>query len=213
MRKQRRLAKHRDHDRVGDNAGENRGNERVGFEIVTIENLGGEERGAERRAEHGCQAGGDTGDEEYAPLALAHTEPAADQRAERAADLHRRPLASARPASAEGEDRGQHLYPDDSLAHDGAAVMEGLDHRVAAAAARLRRQDRQRARGQRAERRHDEEQVPAIAMRAEVEQALAGGAQRHVAADVLEEHALHQLEADVEHAPDEPRAQANDRGV
>ena len=67
----------------------------------------------------------------------------------RAADLHRRPLAPARAAGAEREDRRERLDPDDAPPDDALLVVEGVDHRVAAAAARSRarssREQRRRA--------------------------------------------------------------------
>ena len=111
VREERRLAEDRDEDRVGDDAGEDRRDERVGLEVVAMEHLDGEERGAERRAEDRRHAGGRPGDQEDAALAVGQAQVLRDDRADGAADLHRRPLASARAAGAEREDRGQPLSP------------------------------------------------------------------------------------------------------
>ena len=168
VREERRLAEDRDDDGVGDDAGEDRGDERVRLEVVAVEHLDGEERGAERRAEDGGDAGRDARDHEDAPLRRRHVEDAADPGAERAADLHRRPLAPARAARAEREHRREQLDPGDAPADDAAVLVEGVDHGVAAAAARLGRELRDEAAGERAERR--EEQAAATSGR--------GGARR-----------------------------------
>ena len=106
---QRRLAEDRDEDRVRDDAREDRRDERVGLEVVAMEHLDGEERGAERRAEDGGHARRGAGHQQDAALAIGDAQVATDDRADRAADLHRRPFAAAGSADAEREDRGEAL--------------------------------------------------------------------------------------------------------
>ena len=118
VREERRLAEERDEDGVGDDAGEERRNQRVGLEVVAIEHFDREQRGAERRAKHGRHAAGHAGDEKNAPLAGADPQIAAHERADGAADLHRGPLATARAAGSQRENRGQRLDADDAPAHD-----------------------------------------------------------------------------------------------
>ncbi len=214
VREQRRLAEDRDHHRVGDDAGENAGDERVRLEVVAIEDLDGEERGAERGTEDGGQTGRDAGDEQDAPLALGDAEPLGDGGAERAADLHGRALATAGAAGAEREHRGHRLDPDDAPANDAAGVVKGVDHRVAAAAARLRRRGGDQARAEGADGGHDHEEPPAVVVpHLGRKHPLAVRAQRDVAAQILEEEPLHDLEAEEEGRTDDAGAEADQGGV
>ena len=101
VREQSRLAEERDEDRVRDDARQDRRDERVGFEIVAMQDLDGEKRGAERRAKDGGHTGGGPGDQKDPPFTLSDPQPLRDQRAERAADLHGRPLAPAAAAESQ----------------------------------------------------------------------------------------------------------------
>ena len=149
-REQRRFAEDRDDDRVGDHAGEDGRDQRLGLEVVAVQHLGREQRGAERRSEDGRHAGGDARQHEDASLARADLEREPDRRAERPAHLHGRALAPARPAAAQGEDRRERFHPDDATPDDAALMVERVNHRVAAAAPRLRREQADQARQQRA---------------------------------------------------------------
>ena len=213
-REQRRLAVDRDDDRVGDDAGEDRRDERVRLEVVAIEHLDGEERRAERRAEHGGHARGDAGDHEDAPLARRHAQVAADRRAERGADLHRRSFAPAGAAAAEREDRRDHLDPQHAAADDAAAVVERVDHRVAAAAARLGREAGEPAADERADRR-DEQQEPRseLVRGAGADEGLALRAQDDVAGEILENRLLRVFERREEQRADEASSGSDEHGM
>ena len=123
MREERLLAEERDEDRVRDDAREDARDERVGLEVVAMQDLDGEERGAERRAKDGGHTGRGPGDEEDAALAIGDAEELPDERADRAAHLHRRPLAPAGAARAEREDRDDGLHERHALADE--AVLAG----------------------------------------------------------------------------------------
>ena len=139
-REERGLAEHGDHDRVRHDAREDRGDEGLRLEVVAVEDLGREQRGAERRAEHRRDAGGDPGDEQHAALDAARRRGTRPTRAPRArADLHGGPLAAAGAAGGERSDGGHRLHGDDAPADHAAAVV-GLDGRVAAAPRGLRRE-------------------------------------------------------------------------
>ena len=66
-----------------------------------MEDLDGEERGAEGRPEHGRHARRQSGDQQDAALTVRNAQVLADDRADRAAHLHRGPLATAGPAEPE----------------------------------------------------------------------------------------------------------------
>ena len=156
MGEERLLAEEGDEHRVRDDAREDARDERVGLEVVAVQHLDGEQRGAEGRAEDGGHARGGAGDEQDAPLALGDAKQLADERADGAAHLHRRPLAPARAADAEGERRDDGLHERDALADDAVVLVKRLDDGVAAAAARLGREpDRDGAAEERPDRRHE----------------------------------------------------------
>jgi hypothetical protein len=213
VREQRALAEDRRHDRVGHHAGQDRRDEPVRLEAVAVEDLDGQERGAQRRAEHRRDAGRHAGDQEDALLARADPEQPADRRAERAADLHGGPLAPAHAAGAERGDRGQRLDPDDPRADDAVLVVEGVDHRVAAAAARLRRQPGHQAAQEAAHRRQEQEQPRAERRRVDEvgRERLPLGAQRLVADQVLEQEHLDELERGEEGGAGQAGRQADHR--
>jgi hypothetical protein len=157
-REQRRLAEDGDDDRVGRHAGEDGRDQRVGLEVVAVEHLDGEQRGPERGAKHRGDAGRDAGDHQDPALGDGDAQEAGAERAERAPDLHGGTLAPRRPPGPEREDRRDRLHPRHALAHDAVLAVEGVDHRVAAAAARLGRQLRDDAARQRADRREQRQQ-------------------------------------------------------
>jgi len=97
---QRRFSEHRDRDRVGDHGGENARDQGFGFEVVAIQHLDRDQRGAERRAKHGADACGDASDHQHATLARGHSEIATNRRAEACADLHGGAFAAAGSARA-----------------------------------------------------------------------------------------------------------------
>src|SRR5690606_25125834 len=101
VRKERALSVDGDHERIGDDTGEDGGDQGIGFEAVSVQDLGRQESGAEWRAKDGGDSGGDPGDQQNAPLARADLEPASNERSQGAANLHGRSLASARAARAE----------------------------------------------------------------------------------------------------------------
>ena len=74
---ERRFAEDRDEYRVGDDAREDRWDERLGLEVVAMENLDGEKGGAERRPEDGRHAGRGAGDEQDAALPVGDAQVAA----------------------------------------------------------------------------------------------------------------------------------------
>ena len=112
VREQRRLAEEGDEHRVADDAGEDGRHQGVRLEVVAVEDLDSEERGPERRAEHGGHAGAGAGDEQHPSFALAHAEPLRAQRAERPRrSASWAPSRPAAPAEAEGEDRGHAPSP------------------------------------------------------------------------------------------------------
>ena len=208
-----RLAEERDEDGVRDDAREDGRNQRIRLEVVAMEHLDGEERGAERRAEHGGHTGGRARDEEDAPLAIGDVEVAPDERADRPADLHRRPFAPAAPARPEAEDRREDLHPRHAPPDDPLLVVERVDDRVCAAAARLGGEPRDGAADERAER-GDEPQEPRTPGRGlRIEDELPGGLERQVPREPLEEHPLHDLEPRHEERPDEPRRRPDERRV
>ena len=125
VREERLLAEEGDEHRVGDDARQDARDERIGLEVVAVQDLDGEERGPERRAEDGRHARRRAGDEQDAALAVGDPQQLPDERADGAAHLHRRPLASARAARAERERRHERLHEGDALAHDSLALVEG----------------------------------------------------------------------------------------
>ena len=153
VREQRALAEDRDDDRVRDHAREHGRDQRVRLEAVAVQDLDRQQRGAERRAEHRRDAGRDAGDEQDAPLARADAAAA-------------RPTSepSAPPICIVGPSRPP-APPVPSVQSEASAftqitrvritpplVVERVDHRVAAAAARLGRERviRSRSRARRA---------------------------------------------------------------
>jgi hypothetical protein len=69
-------------------------------------------------------------DQEDSSLARRHLERAPDERAERAADLHRRSLSAPRATEAERQHRSNGLHERDAAANDPVAAVEGFDDRV-----------------------------------------------------------------------------------
>lgn len=128
--KERRLSHDGDEDRVRNDAGQKRWNERVGFEIVSVKDLDGEKRGAERSTKHRRHATRHASDEQNAALPRGDLEVTTDERAEGTADLHRGALASARTAGPEGQDRSQGLDRRHASANRAALVVEGVQHRI-----------------------------------------------------------------------------------
>ena len=106
-----RVPKIGERDRVRDHAREHARDQRLGLEVVAVQHLDREQRGAERRAEHRGDARADAGDHQDAALARRQRQVAPDERADRGADLHRRPLAAAGAAGAERRDRRDRLHP------------------------------------------------------------------------------------------------------
>ena len=137
---QRRFAEDGNDHRVGDDAGKNGRDQRFGLEVVPVKHLDGEEGGPEGRTKDGGQTGGDPGDHQDAPFAGRDLEGQAHRRPERGADLHGRPLPTAGPAAAQGEDRGERFHPDDPPADHPTLVMEGVDGGIATASPGLRGQ-------------------------------------------------------------------------
>ena len=135
-----------------------------------------------------------------------------DEGAERAADLHRRPLAPAGAAGAERAERGQGLDPDDAPPDDAAVAMEGVDRRVAAAAAGLGGEPRQQAAGEPAERREQDQQPGTEGRRAGPQgERLAVGAQDGIARQLLEQEVLEELDGGEEERADEARGDTDER--
>ena len=196
MREERRLAEDRDDDGVGDDAREDRRDEGVRFEAVAVEDLDGQERCAERSPEDRGDARRDAGDEQDPPLAGAHAERASHERAERAADLHRRSFASSGAPGSERAERRQRLDPDDAPPDDAVAMMEGLDRRIAAAAARLGGELREQAARQAAERRQQhQEPGPEIGLAGAEGERLTVRPQHGIAREILEQAVLEILHA------------------
>ena len=213
VREEGALAEDGDEHRVAHDAREDARHERVGLEVVAVEHLDGEERRAERRAEDGGHARGRPRDEQDAPLARRDLEKLPDERPDGAAHLHRRPLAAAGPARAEGERRHDGLHEGDALAHHPVVLVERLDDGVAAAAAGLGGEPRgDRAGDEGPGARHDHEQPRAKARerRHLAEDLLAARAQRLVPGPRLEGQPLHGLDADEEERAEEPRRGADE---
>ena len=216
VREERPLAEERDERRVAHDAREHRRHQRVGLEVVAVQDLDGQERRAEGRAKDGRHARGRPRDEQDAPLAVGDAKHLSDERADRAPHLHRGALAPARAARAERQDRDDRLHEGHALADDAAVIVERLDDRVAAAAARLggepRRDD---AREQRPDRGEDEQEPRAERRpgRRLAEDALARGAEREVPRERLEPDALHALDAGEEERAEEPGGRADERRV
>ena len=96
-----------------------------------------------------------------------------------------------------------------------AVMVEGVDHGVAAAAAGLGGELRDDAADERADRRQQHQQ-PGAEVRGVADlgqEGLAAGAQRPVAAQILEHQPLHQLERGEERGAHQPGRRADDRGV
>src|SRR5262249_614333 len=130
------------------------------------------------------------------------------------ADPRRRPLGAAGAAGAEREDRRQGLDPDDPPPHHAPVVVEGVDHRVASAAAGLGREPAGEAAEERADRGDDYEEPGAeVGGRLAAGELLAVGAERHVAGEALEREALQVLERGEEAGADEAGADAGQAGV
>ncbi len=213
-REEDRLTRHADDDRIRHHAREHGGHERVGLEVVAEQDLDREERRAERGLEDRRDARGDAGDEQDAPLARRDRQGPRHRRAERAADLHRRPLAAARAARAEREDRRQGLDPDDAPAREAAPLVVRADHRVAAAAPRLGHGVREQARAQRAEGGKNEQHPRSEGGRGGLrEQRFPLGAERRVPGELLEAHALDELEPTEEHERHRAGREAHERRV
>ena len=189
-REQRRLAEDRDDDRIGDDAGEDRRDQRVGLEVVAVEHLDRQQRGAERRAEHRRRC---------RPRRRRPSGCAARRASTRSSQPHIEP--SAPPICMVGPSRPPEP-PVPSVKIDASALtqatrlrttpswlVEGVDHRVAAAAAGLGRQLRDDAARQRADRGQQREQ-PGAEMRgcwsARRRKVSPWRAQRVVAAELLE---------------------------
>ena len=217
VREQRRLAEDRDDDRVGDDAGEDRRDERVRLEVVAVEHLDGEQRGAERRAEHGRDAGRDAGHHQDAPLARRRRRSSHAARSSRA----RRRSASSAP-------RGRPSRPCPSVKIDASAFTQATRLRTTPPwwwkASIIASPPPPRVSGA-----SSEMMPPASAPTAGSstssqgrkrprladlgQERLAVRAQRAVAAEVLEEQPLHHLERGEERGAHQPGRHADDRGV
>jgi hypothetical protein len=213
-REERGLAERGDHDRVGDDAREDRRDEGVRLEVVAVEHLRREEGRPERRAEHRRDAGRDPGDEQHAALGAARGQEAAGEGAEGGADLHGGPLAAAGAAGGERRDGGRSLHGDDPPAYDAAAVVR-LDRGVAAAARRLRGETRREEPAREAAERGQEHEQPGPERRGHgsAVERLAVGAQEREPRPVLEEEPLPGLERREERGADEPSGDAHDGSV
>ena len=101
MREQSALTEQSDDNRIGHHAGQNRWNECVGLEAISIQDLDRQQRRPKRGSEHSRDSRCDACDEEDAPLAVADTQDAPHCGAERAANQHRRAFPSPRASSAQ----------------------------------------------------------------------------------------------------------------
>src|SRR4051812_5475616 len=96
-------------DRVRYDASQDGRNQGVGFEAVLVQYLHREQRRTERRPEYGRDTRRHPRDEQDATLARADSQHLGDERAERAADLHRWPLAATGTTGAQREHGRQRL--------------------------------------------------------------------------------------------------------
>ena len=119
-------------DRVGDDGADDAGDEGVALEVLAIEDFDAGDGAAEGGAEDRPQATGGTGQEEDAPLGGRQFETSSQPAADPGADLRERPLLTARTAAGQSDDGGERLDQGDDGADDAAAVVEGVDHGVAA---------------------------------------------------------------------------------
>ena len=211
VREQGALAEDGDDHRVGDHAGQNRGDQSVGFETVPVEHLDRQQRGPERRTKHRRDARRHAGHQQDAPLARADRQQARDHRPERATDEHGRTLSPARAAGAEGGNGGEGLDAEQSR-RQARALVKRADHHIAPAAHRVRRPAREPATGQTAEGgEHDQHPGPERVRHRRGGKGLAAGAQDRIAGQLLEKEALGVLQHAEKRRPREPTHHADRR--
>ena len=210
------VAEDRDEHGVADDRGEDGGDEGVGLEIVAVQELDGQERGAEGGAEDGRGSGGDAGDEQDAALALADVQVPPDGGPDGAADLHHRALASAGPPERQREDGREGLDRDHAAPHLGHLLVEGANGRVGPGAHALGGEPVDDQAGEEgADGREDPEQPRTWRVRFDPAEflELTGGAQALVAGEVVDDEGLHHLEQVVQDAGHEAGRGADDDGV
>ena len=136
------------------------------------------------------------------------------RRAERAADLHGRPLAPARAAAAEREDRGERLDPDDAPADHAALVVERVNHRVPSPAPGLGREQTDQAGEEGARRRQEQHDERTYGERTGfADDLFAVRAERRIASNAFEQERLRMLEAREEPGADQPGHESDQRRV
>ncbi len=185
-------------DRVGDDRGDERRDERVRLDIVAVEELGPEDGAAERRAEDRPDTGGHAHRDRDPRIACVEVERPAEEGPEPRADLGGRPLAAARSARSDRDRRGDQLHQRDAAPDAARVVVEGGDRRVGAVALGLRGEAvDDDPRDQAAQGDHEGER-PGPGKARDRGAAFAGGRRGRVAAQEAEEEVGRQLEGRVE---------------
>ena len=127
-------------DRVGDDRRDERRDERLGLDVVAVEELGPEDRAAERRAEDRPDARGHPDGDRDPRVARVEVEDASEEGPEAGADLRCRALAAARPARADRDRRRDQLDGRDPRPDAARMVVKGGDRGVGAVALGLGRE-------------------------------------------------------------------------
>ncbi len=159
---------------VGDDRGDDAGDQPLVFELgVLIEDLDGEQGPAQRRAERGADAPGHAGQQQDAAVGRREVEPRGEKRAEAGADLGDGALASGRAAGADSGDGGHRLDQRHPPADVPPLVVEGVDGRIGAVPLGLGGElEHQEAADQTADDR-DQKEKPAVAHEQGVDHPLA----------------------------------------
>ena len=127
-------------DRVGDDRGDERRDERLRLDVVAIQELGAEDGAAERRPEDRPDAGRHPDRDRDPRIARVEVEQAPEVGPEPGADLGGRTLAPAGPARSDRDGRGDQLDERDPAADAARMVVVGGDRRIRAVALRLGRE-------------------------------------------------------------------------
>ncbi len=100
--------------------------------VLRVQNLDGEEGGAERRPEHATHPGRHPADDEDPAIERRQAEQLRQIGGEPGADVGHRSFSARRTSRADGQRRGDQLDRDDARAQDRALSVIGVDDRVGA---------------------------------------------------------------------------------
>ena len=212
------LAPHQqDEEHVGRHRGDHAGDERVGLEVLSIQDLDGRERTAERRAEDGAQTPGGAGQQQDASVACAQPQARRQEGADASPDLHDGALFARAAAPRQRENGGDALHQGHAGANHPAALVEGSQHLVRAVALGLGREavDHEPREQPTDDRQQEEEPAPRLALphAFQMDDGVSRGARLWQLGQQAEGQLARQLQREQEDHRNQPGGQARDDAV